>query len=48
MKYSLLYFDESAHLAADDSWHKVILFYPFFFFFSFSSHANVLVVSVVV
>lgn len=28
MKYSLPYFDESAHLAADDSWHDA----PFWFF----------------
>lgn len=33
MKYSLPYFDESAHLAADDSWHDA----PFWFF-----HASLL------
>lgn len=39
MKYSLPYFDESAHLAADDSWHDA----PFWFF-----HASLLTISVVV
>jgi len=40
MKYSLLCFDESAHLAADDFWHSAI----FFTFF----HANLLMVLMVV
>lgn len=32
MRHSLLYFDESAHSAADDFWHSAI-FLGFFFFY---------------
>lgn len=44
MKCSLLYFSESAHLVADDSWHNAGVS----FFSSSPSPANLLSVSMVV